>query len=69
MTSFTWVSLARNLLTLFPLVLLAADLLRDGAPRGIGRGRPRALVAVVVGTSVTLFSANAVSFALGYWTD
>lgn len=69
MTSFTWVSLARNLLTLFPLVLLAADLLRDGAPRGTGRGRPRALVAVVVGTSVTLFSANAVSFALGYWTD
>lgn len=59
-TSFTFVSLARNSVTLFPLAIL-------GALTAIsGRRWQRALI---FGATSLLFLANTTSFALGYWTD
>ena len=59
-TSFTFVSLARNSLTLFPVVLLLAN--------ELVRARPwvRAATATAWGG---LFLINLTLFAAGYWTD
>jgi len=59
MTSNSYLSLARNTLTLFPLVVLVATLTS---------GRRRRLVAVLA-ASVVLLVFNSVQFALGNWAD
>lgn len=60
-TSFTFVSLARNSVTLFPLVILLA-----GTLRGTKRRWARALL---IGCWVGLFLLNTTVFAFGYWAD
>lgn len=60
-TSFTFVSAARNSVTLFPLSILVAFELTS-----IG-GRPRR--AAVLASSIILFGVNTTLFANGYWTD
>lgn len=60
-TSFTFVSLARNTVTLFPLAILAA---LTAASRHRQWRRTAVFGAVAV-----LFLANTTLFALGYWTD
>lgn len=59
-TSFTFVSLARNTVTLFPLAILGAT-----TAMSLRRWQRRA----VLGISGALFLANTTLFALGYWTD
>ena len=60
-TSFTFVSLARNSLTLFPLVILLASTVRS-AKQGWVR-------IAIFGSWSALFLINTVLFTLGYWTD
>ena len=59
MTSNSYLSLARNTLTLFPLVVLVVTLC---APR-------RALFVLVVSASTALLLFNTVQLALGHWAD
>jgi hypothetical protein len=59
-TSFTFVSLARNSIAVFPLIVLLAGSLMT-ARRWI-RG-------LVLGTCIGLSALNGTLFALGYWTD
>lgn len=60
-TSFTFVSLARNSLTLFPLPILVAVVVHQARSRWIGPA--------VIGCWTGLFLINTTLFALGYWTD
>ena len=60
-TSFTFVSLARNTVTLFPLAILAAS-------TAISQTKQWRRSAVF-GAAVALFLVNLSLFALGYWTD
>ena len=59
-TSFTFVSLARNSVTVFPLVVLLACSLVTARP-WVRR--------LVLGACIALFALNGTLFALGYWTD
>ena len=59
-TSFTFVSLARNSVTVFPLVVLLAGALVPARP-WVRR--------LVLGACIGLFALNGTLFALGYWTD
>lgn len=58
MTSSYYLSLARNTLTLFPLVILLADLTRT-----------RRRFALVAGAGLALLIFNTVQFSLGNWAD
>ena len=58
MTSNYYLSLARNTLTLFPLVLLLAD-----------HTASRRRFAVCLGLSIALLLFNTVQFASGHWAD
>lgn len=58
MTSSYYLSLARNTLTLFPLVILLADLTRT-----------RRRFALVAGAGFALLVFNTVQFSLGNWAD
>lgn len=60
-TSFTFVSLARNTLTIFPLVILLASTVIGTKTRWVG--------VALVGCWTGLFFINTILFALGYWTD
>ena len=60
-TSFTFVSLARNSLTLFPLAILLAVAVRES--------RRRWAQVALLGCWTGLFLVNTTLFALGYWTD
>jgi hypothetical protein len=59
MTSTSYLSLARNTLTLFPCAILLADVL----------DRSRRLFWLVFVTSSALLTFNAIQFALGHWAD
>jgi hypothetical protein len=60
-TSLTFVSLARNSLTVFPLVILVAGALI--------RSRRNGVRAAVMAAWFGLFLLNTVLFACGYWVD
>jgi len=60
-TSSTYVSLARNSLTLFPLTILIAVT--------ITHPPHRAMKPVILTAWWTLFAVNTTLFAFGYWTD
>ena len=60
-TSSTYVSLARNSVTLFPLTILIAVTITH-PPR-------RAMKPVILAAWWTLFAVNTTLFAFGYWTD
>jgi len=60
-TSFTFVSLGRNSLTLFPLTVLAAVTVR--------RSRHRWAGLLLLACWTGLFLVNTTLFALGYWAD
>jgi hypothetical protein len=58
-TSSTFVSLARNSVTLFPLTILIA----------VTQPPHRAMKPVLLAAWWTLFAVNTTLFAFGYWTD
>jgi hypothetical protein len=60
-TSFTLVSVARNSVTLFPIVILVAQIILGG--------RSKIIRLVLVVAWLTLFVVNTWLFANGYWTD
>jgi hypothetical protein len=60
-TSFTFVSVARSSVTLFPIAILVAQTILGG------RSRLARLILLVAW--VTLFVVNTLLFANGYWTD
>ena len=60
MTSTSYLSLARNTLTLFPLFILLADLTR-------GRHRPWFWIVLATGSALLLL--HTVQLALGNWAD
>jgi hypothetical protein len=60
-TSFTFVSAARGSVTLFPIVILAAQTILGG--------RSKAFRVVLLGAWLTLFVVNTLLFANGFWTD
>jgi len=60
-TSFTFVSLGRNSLTLFPLTVLAAVTVR--------RSRHRWAGLLLLACWTGLFLVDTTLFALGYWAD
>jgi len=60
-TSSTFVSLARNSVTLFPLTILIAVTLTH-PPR-------RATRPLILASWWTLFAVNTALFAFGYWAD
>ena len=60
-TSSTFVSLARNSVTLFPLTILIAVTVTQ-SPR-------RAMKPVILAAWWTLFAVNTALFAFGYWAD
>jgi hypothetical protein len=60
-TSSTYVSLARNSVTLFPLTILIAAT--------ITQPPHRAMKPVILAAWWLLFAVNTTLFAFGYWTD
>lgn len=62
MTSTTWMSLARNTLTLFPIQMAFAGLFASG---GVHRRR----FTLILGLSVALLAFNTRQFAVGGWAD
>jgi len=61
MTSFTYVSLAKNTLLLFPLTIAVASMI------GVPRRRPVFWVSFVVGLVLLVFNVH--QFTLGLWAD
>ncbi len=61
MTSTNYLSLARNSITVFPAVLVAAE--------AIVRSRRRGLIAVCLVIAAAISILNGVQFALGHWAD